>query len=110
MELDLEDLTTLFGVLGLAAKGASDRGTLLVHLKNGQTGYFTIERYSENQLRGKLSPWINAIGVRIGPPLECSAVSAPISVADELTKLAGLRDSGILTDEEFAAQKAKLLG
>ena len=29
--------------------------------------------------------------------------------ADELSKLAGLRDSGVLTDEEFAAQKAKLL-
>lgn len=29
--------------------------------------------------------------------------------ADELTKLAGLRDSGVITDEEFAAQKAKLL-
>jgi putative oligomerization/nucleic acid binding protein len=32
------------------------------------------------------------------------------SVADELEKLAGLRDKGILTDTEFAAQKAKLLG
>lgn len=31
-------------------------------------------------------------------------------VADELEKLAKLRDSGVLTDEEFAAQKAKLLG
>ena len=29
--------------------------------------------------------------------------------ADEITKLAGLRDSGVITDEEFAAQKAKLL-
>ncbi len=29
--------------------------------------------------------------------------------ADELTKLAALRDSGVLTDDEFAAQKAKLL-
>ncbi len=29
--------------------------------------------------------------------------------ADELTKLAGLRDSGVITDEEFAAQKTKLL-
>jgi hypothetical protein len=29
--------------------------------------------------------------------------------ADELTKLAALRDSGVLTDEEFTAQKAKLL-
>jgi hypothetical protein len=31
------------------------------------------------------------------------------SSADELTKLAGLRDSGVITDEEFAAQKTKLL-
>lgn len=31
------------------------------------------------------------------------------SSADELTKLADLRDKGVLTDEEFAAQKAKLL-
>jgi hypothetical protein len=29
--------------------------------------------------------------------------------ADELAKLAALRDQGALTDEEFAAQKAKLL-
>lgn len=29
--------------------------------------------------------------------------------AEELEKLAGLKDKGVLTDEEFAAQKAKLL-
>jgi hypothetical protein len=29
--------------------------------------------------------------------------------ADELTKLAALRDGGVLTDDEFATQKAKLL-
>lgn len=32
------------------------------------------------------------------------------SAADQLTKLAALHDSGKLTDDEFAAQKAKLLG
>jgi hypothetical protein len=31
------------------------------------------------------------------------------STADELTKLADLRDKGVITAEEFAAQKAKLL-
>lgn len=31
-------------------------------------------------------------------------------VADELVKLAGLRDSGVLTEDEFAAQKGRLLG
>jgi hypothetical protein len=29
--------------------------------------------------------------------------------ADELAKLAALRDQGVLTEEEFSAQKAKLL-
>jgi uncharacterized protein DUF4429/putative oligomerization/nucleic acid binding protein len=33
-----------------------------------------------------------------------------VSVADELKKLAELRDSGILTNEEFDAQKSHLLG
>lgn len=31
------------------------------------------------------------------------------STADELSKLASLRDSGAITDDEFATQKAKLL-
>jgi hypothetical protein len=31
------------------------------------------------------------------------------SVADELGKLAALRDSGVLSDDEFAEQKARLL-
>ena len=38
-----------------------------------------------------------------------SQESAPQSVADELKKLADLRVAGILSDEEFNAQKAKLL-
>jgi hypothetical protein len=31
-------------------------------------------------------------------------------IADELKKLAELRDAGVLTDDEFASQKARLLG
>jgi len=37
------------------------------------------------------------------------AGSGGASAADELAKLAALRDSGALTAEEFAAQKARLL-
>jgi hypothetical protein len=33
----------------------------------------------------------------------------PVSVADEVLKLASLRDSGLLTDDQFEAQKARLL-
>lgn len=35
---------------------------------------------------------------------------AAVSTTDELLKLAQLRDSGVLTQDEFEAQKAKLLG
>lgn len=35
--------------------------------------------------------------------------AAPVSMADELAKLAKLRESGLLTDAEFEAQKTKLL-
>jgi len=40
-----------------------------------------------------------------------STVVAPaLDVADQLTKLAALRDSGVLTEDEFLSQKQKLLG
>jgi len=34
----------------------------------------------------------------------------PIGIADEIAKLGELRDNGLLTDDEFNAQKARLLG
>lgn len=38
-----------------------------------------------------------------------SAAGGTTSTADELSKLAGLRDQGVISAEEFEAQKAKLL-
>lgn len=37
-------------------------------------------------------------------------VATPTSTADELSKLAALRDQGVLTSSEFESQKAALLG
>lgn len=37
-------------------------------------------------------------------------VKQPVSIADELIKLKKLKDDGVLTEEEFQAQKKKLLG
>lgn len=37
------------------------------------------------------------------------SVSGPTGTADELAKLADLKERGMLTDAEFAAQKARLL-
>lgn len=44
------------------------------------------------------------------PAPGASGPSGAASVADELRKLAELRDAGVLTEDEFAAQKARLLG
>lgn len=49
------------------------------------------------------------------PPPQQYAEPAPAaapqaSMVDQLKELAQLKDSGILTEEEFAAQKAKILG
>jgi len=42
-------------------------------------------------------------------PAAAATSAATVSVADELLKLAQLRDSGILSDSEFEAQKSRLL-
>ena len=46
-------------------------------------------------------------------PPQAAPAAAPAgedSLIDQLKQLGELRDQGILTDEEFTAQKAKLLG
>ena len=42
-------------------------------------------------------------------PAQEEAAAAPDPI-EQLTKLAALKDSGALTEEEFEAQKAKILG
>jgi hypothetical protein len=47
------------------------------------------------------------------PPPQAAPAPAPpaqLDMVEQLKKLGELRDAGILTEEEFAAQKAKLLG
>jgi hypothetical protein len=43
-------------------------------------------------------------------PAAGAAPAGAESMTDELTRLAKLHEAGVLTDDEFAAAKAKLLG
>jgi len=52
-------------------------------------------------------PWT---GMPTPPAPPAPPAPAPASTADELTKLADLRDRGVLTEEEFQAQKQRVLG
>ena len=49
-------------------------------------------------------------GVVPGAPAAPQAGAPAVDIADQLRKLAELRDQGILTEEEFAVQKQRLLG
>lgn len=53
-------------------------------------------------------PFAEAAQQLLGQP--APTAPAPSSAADELVKLAGLHQQGVLTDAEFAAAKARLLG
>ena len=59
----------------------------------------------------KIEEWFRA-HPDFGAKTEVLATAAATgnSLADELAKLAQLRDQGVLTAEEFTAQKARLLG
>jgi len=59
----------------------------------------------------KIEEWFRKQPAFVGrTDVPATPVAAGVSVADELAKLAQLRDAGVLTHEEFAAQKARLLG
>lgn len=61
-------------------------------------------------LSRKIEAWFHAhpdFGRIAGPSV---VPTTGASVADELTKLAALRDGGVLTSAEFAQQKERLLG
>jgi len=44
------------------------------------------------------------------PPPAAPAASSESDMLDQLARLGQLHDSGVLTDQEFEAQKAKILG
>lgn len=79
---------------------------LLMPLVSEARSKKTMERQSQYL---HVNPGMAAAAGAVAPQPP-AAPAAPVDVADQLRKLAGLRDEGILSDEEFAAQKARLLG
>jgi hypothetical protein len=107
-------------VFALAAKKKTKMAIVTVRLRSGEQAAFQTEKYLPPEIKGKLASVLShlsqaatrqtaavAQAVVSQPPALQQA--APVSVADEIRKLAELKDAGILSEEEFVSQKAKLL-
>ena len=62
----------------------------------------------ENEQDERLAPLEEQAPATADPPAQDAPAAAP-SMPDQLNQLAALHERGVLTDDEFAAAKAKLL-
>ncbi|MFI5259919.1 MAG: SHOCT domain-containing protein [Candidatus Limnocylindrales bacterium] len=101
----LEDSITPPGIDHAKAERAAEmRSEAMAAASSGNTAEY-VESLKARARSGELGGVTIVDGRVIS---QGASVSKP-DVADQLSKLAELRDRGVLTDAEFAAQKAKLL-
>lgn len=89
-----------FGIMG----GVESRGGVFNATTDENTVLFLAKALEEfRQLR-------NLVESRIGRPVTATPqpAASSVSFAEELTRLADLRDRGVLTEEEFAEEKVRL--
>jgi hypothetical protein len=101
-----------FGVLGLAARGSRDRTFVMVHTTDGQCAVYEVADRNHAQVRAAIAPTLSLAGVPLDDGVGASEERRSSQATDlvgQLTQLAELHDRGKLTDEEYAAFKAKLL-
>lgn len=107
-------------VTRIARKRVKDHDDLLDALAEAaEGGNYSVEYYRagkkaevnlQKAYRGPIeAPDLSHL-VAAEEPEPTSIAVAPVSVADELSKFAKLRDDGVITAEEFQTQKTRLLG
>jgi len=100
----------LSGYLQFTIPGGNEsRGGVLAAASDENT--FMYAGVDKNDLVEKVKDYVERrIQELRDKDLRGSGVSEGVSTADELTKLAKLREQGILTEEEFIKAKQRLLG
>jgi hypothetical protein len=94
------------GLIGAAARTAVVAGTA-----TSVSGRVARRQAAKFQQEQAAAPSLEQAPQAAPPPIE-EAAAAPAGglPVEQLQQLASLRDQGILTEEEFAAKKQKLLG
>ena len=106
------------GLIGMAARTAVVAGTATAvsggmqrRQQDKANQQYEAQQYEAQQQQAQM----DAAAAQAVAAQQAAAPAAPaapaggVDVVAELQKLAGLREQGILTDDEFAAAKAKLL-
>ena len=106
------------GLIGMAARTAVVAGTATAVSGNVQRrqqakaqGQYDQQQYDAAQQQAQIDAAAQQAAAQYAQP--AAAQAAPAGGTDlvaELQKLAALKDAGILSDQEFAAAKAKLIG
>ncbi len=101
----------LVGVFAFALKKKSkdQEAYLTLELNDGQEAVFFIDKKSPMDIKTKLSKTIMQVK-QANSPSGVHVQQNSGSVADEIAKLASLKDQGILTQAEFDRKKNELLG
>lgn len=102
-------MTTGYIQFGIAG-GVESRGGVMAATQDENTVLFTAKAKDDfRRLRDLVER--RSSDARNGTRIPAAFTSVPIvNVGEELTRLADLRDRGVLTDGEFEAQKIRLLG
>ena len=108
------------GLIGMAARTAVVAGTATAvsgsvsrRQQEKAQGQYDQQQYEAAQQQAQVDAAAQAAAAQYAPPAAPAPAAAPAGGTDivaELQKLASLKDAGILSDDEFAAAKAKLLG
>lgn len=110
VEIPLDRVNTVFFNQGILERMVG-AGTLTIE-SAGEHGLQTFEDVRnpmavQQELYQQIEDQRNRRVMRVD---DVDSGPSPVSTADELAKLADLHARGVLSDEEFAAQKARLLG
>jgi len=105
------------GLVGMAARTAVVAGTATAvsgsvqrHQAEKQQSQYEQQQYEAQQQQAQMNAAAQQAVAQQQAAAAPAAPSGGTDIVAELQKLGALKEQGILTDEEFAAAKAKLLG
>jgi len=107
------------GLIGMAARTAVVAGTATAvsgsvqrHQQEKAQNQYDQQQADAAQQQAQVDEAAHAAAAQYSQPAAAAPAAAGggVDLVAELQKLASLKDAGVLSDEEFAAAKAKLLG